>query len=281
MTRHAHVTDDQIETMLRRRSAEPPPGLLADILDATTDVRQQRGWSFGPVSPRTAGLLAAALLASVLIGGSLAGGRVRELLDPVPAPLGPTWMGAVRPDLATLPTVRMPHERDGGYIGVDPPDATDEDIDLTIIRTLPGRSWGLDLVGYPPPDATLDANRRVIEYGVVLDDGNDGVADCLIGISSGADDVQGYRVWATNLRSGVTQEQLGPPYGFPIDFSHPNEQSEAPYGMRFFFLSGIRPCDLPTGRIAFYAWSTTSTDGVVQAWDYAPDNAWLLPEVPE
>ena len=279
MTRHLRLSDDEIETMLRHRTAEPHAGLMRDILTATADRRQERRRGWGLLSPRTAALVAAALLGSILIGGSLAGGAFRELLDPVPPPVRPVWMGALRPDHATLPTIRMPGDGVGRYIAVDPPDVEDDDIDLTVIHTDPGQRWDLRIAGYPPPDATLDATGRAIEYGVVLDDGNDGVADCLIAISSDAGTTDGYRVWVTNLRSGITQEQLGPPYGYPIDFSHPNEQGDPPYEMRFFFLAGTVPCDLPDGRIAFYAWATASMDGVVQAWDYAPDDAWFLPEV--
>jgi hypothetical protein len=282
MTRDGRLTDDRIEAMLSRRSADPHPGLMRDILSTTAGMPQERRWGVGFVPPRVAVLLGAALLAAAVIGGSLATGAFRDRRDPtepVPAPVVPGWMGAVRPDLATLPTILLPHERDGLFIGVDPPDAGDEDIDLTVIRTQRGRQWDLRIAGHPPPDATLEATGRVIEYGVVLDDGLDGVADCSIGLSSDAGEQTGYRVWVTNLVSGVTKEQIGPPYGYPIDFSHPNEQSDPPFGMRFFFLAGTVPCDLSTGRIGFYAWATTSTDGVVEAWDYAPDNAWFLPEV--
>ena len=280
MTHDVRLTDDQIETMLRRRSAEPYPGMVRDVLTATAGLHQQRRWGVGPMSPRLAVLLAAALLASLVLGGSLAAGVIRDLVDPVPTLLRPTWMGALRPDLASLPTIIMPKDDNGRYNAVDPVDATDEDIDITVIQAdRNGRRWDLGIVGAPPPDGTIDATGRVIEYGVVLDDGHDGIADCLVGISSDPRESRGYRVWVTDLVSGVTREEVGPPYGYPIDFSHPDEQDGPPYAMRFFFLTGTLPCDFSTSRVGFYGWATTSIDGIIQSWDYAPDNAWFLRDV--
>lgn len=279
MTSDVRLTDDRIEAMLRRRSSEPYPGLVRDVLTATADVHQERRWGPGLVPPRLAVLLAAALLAS-LLGGALAAGAIRDLIDPVPTLLRPAWMGALRPDLAWLPTIIMPKDENGRYNGVDPVDAGDQEIDITVMQAHGiARRWDLGIVGAPPPDGTIDTSGSVVEYGVVLDDGHDGTADCLIGISSDPRESRGHRVWVTDLTSGVTREQVGPPYGFPIDFSHPDEQDGPPYAMRFFFLGGTLPCRFSTSRVAFYAWATTSVDGVVQSWDYAPDNAWFLRDV--
>lgn len=96
-------------------------------------------------------------------------------------------------------------------------------IDVGEVRSGPGRrlQWSLELGGTPPRASTLDPTQRIIEYGLVFDAEGDGVADCLVGINNDAQEPGDFRVWVANLRTGATDEQIGPPYGYPIDFSHP------------------------------------------------------------
>ena len=223
MTRDIRLTDDQIEAMLRRRSSEPYPGLTRDVVNATSDLWQVSRWGLHVPSNRAAALLAAALLGVLLIGGALAGGVIRDLLDPVPPPLRQGWMGPLRSDVATMPRTDVP----GNFVDVwslpDADDASVAGIDVTRIWTTGPRKWTLALRELPPPDTALDATKTIIGYGLVLDDGGDGVPDCLIGVNNDTPQPSEYRVWVTNLDSGATEEQIGPPYGFPIEFGHPDE----------------------------------------------------------
>ena len=77
----------------------------------------------------------------------------------------------------------------------------------------------------------------------------------------------------TNLGTGNVAEQVGPPYGVPIDFVHPDEERGS-RTMRFFFLTGPRDCDLYVPA-SYYAYASLTRDGRVVAWDYAPDAGWV------
>jgi hypothetical protein len=279
MTRDPRLMDDQIEQMLRRRSAEPYAGMVRDVLDATSNVAQARRRPFEVNASRSTALVAAVLLLMALLIGTLVGGATRRW-DGTPTPLRPAWMGAVRPDAAIMPTILM--ERNDSpnfpFTWIDQPDAVDVSIDVTTIH-VGRRMWNLDLsmAQLPVPS---DMAGLATEYGVVFDDGADGVPDCLVSVrDDDASRSSDFRVRVTNLVTGVTDERVGPPYGFPMEFSHPfASQSAAPYAMRFTFLGGTAPCTLSLGPVALYAWATLSGGEVVKAWDYAPDDAWLLPE---
>ena len=96
---------------------------------------------------------------------------------------------------------------------------------------LSGRKNRPVLRAQPPLASTLDPARWVIEHGVVVDSDGDRVADCRIGISTDAPTPGDFRVWVTDLTTGDTAEQVGGPYGVPIDFSHPAEgEDPAPSG---------------------------------------------------
>jgi hypothetical protein len=134
-------------------------------------------------------------------------------------------------------------------------------------------NWSIELVAKPP----LPADREpglLIAYGLVLDTTGDGVADYLIGIDNDAPERGDFHVWVTDLATGETDEQIGPPYGLPIDFSHPDERGSG-RTMVFFFLPGSAPADLNPETVRFYAWASTTSDGEVFASDYAPDTGWL------
>jgi hypothetical protein len=135
------------------------------------------------------------------------------------------------------------------------------------------------LAGAPPHAATLDPSHTVISYGLAFETTGDDVPDYVVGISNDASPSGGYRVWVTDLASGVTDEQIGPPYGYPIEFAHPDEaSSEDPHGrpqtMMFTFLTGSAPPGINAGT-RFYAWASVEEDDEVVAWDYAPDGGWV------
>jgi hypothetical protein len=232
-----------------------------------------------------------AMIVALVAGAFAVGSGLVDLPASVPVDVSPSpsvrsvpsasvvdWTGPLRPDPDTMPLVLMePDATDGGAVWTDGPDAQVAWIDIEAVRATDFRrlEWRLELGGVPPRASTVDPTRQVIKYGVVLDAGGDGVADCLIGISDDAPEPGDFRVWVTNLATGATSEQVGPPYGFPIDFSHPLEQTGNRPSMIFFFLSGADPCELSSRPVRFYAWASMSESGRVTAWDYAPDAAWL------
>jgi hypothetical protein len=209
--------------------------------------------------------------------------------DPIDA--SPTWPGAVRAD-AAMPTLSRRHAR--GW--TDPRDSTLDGIDIGLVsgegreyngiavidgRNIPSFSagaWSLELVARPPRIETLGATHRIIEYGLVIDTDGNRVPDCQIGINNDARQHGNYpvfRVWVTNLRTGSSDEQVGGPYGYPVEFSHPSEAGSG-NSMAFGFL-GDQParCDTFGPSATFYAYSSLIEDGEVTVWDFAPDAAWL------
>lgn len=208
----------------------------------------------------------------------------------------PQWSGPLRTD-AALPVI--PWRKAKGW--TDPRDTAFDGIDLRRVsgtgreyggvavigdQTIPSfqaGGWGLELAARPPRTTTIDSTQRVIEYGVVVDGDGDGDGDCHIGLNNDARQrgrggdgrIPVYRVWVTNLRNGATHESVGPPYGFPVEFSHPGDRG-ARRAMGFQFL-GDEPaqCDRFRPTAAFYAYASLTEGGEVAAWDFAPDRAWL------
>jgi hypothetical protein len=263
------ITDERIDRLARQVLAERAEDVAASTLPAVA-MAERIASSLRPSrSGHTRVLLAAALLAALLIGGALAvGGQLRL---PRTAPLqGVEWTGPLRPDAQAVPSSARP--------GHDGRDAAVAWVDVVAARSVGFRRWELELAGNPPLASTLDPTQQVIEYGVVVDAGGDGIADCLIGINNDAPRRGGYRVWVTNLTTGATVEQVGAPYGYPIDFHLPDERDVPPFPPRelaFFFLTGSGPCVLGAGDQRFYAWASLTESGQVTAWDYAPDAGWL------
>lgn len=141
--------------------------------------------------------------------------------------------------------------------------------------------WLIELAARPPLLADLEPGL-VIAHGLVLDTTGDGVADYVIGIDNSAPEQSDFRVWVTDLTSGETDEQIGPPYGFPIEFSHPSEGPSGPNdpftgppSILFIFLGDSVPQDLNPWTVRFYAWTSATRGGEVYAWDYAPDTGWI------
>lgn len=262
MSGSMHLTDRQIELMLRTRSSEPHPGLARDIIAATSGVPQKRGWPRAmPGSRRIALVAAAVLLAALLIGGTLAvGGALRLPWLPSPAPTSLGWTGPLRSDAATMPL---------NVFGADGQDAEVAWIDIRRIGSGGFQGLRLELGGAPPPASTLDPTQTVIEYGVVLDKDLDRAPDCLIGINNDAPNRGDYRKWVTDLSTGATAEDVGAAsYGQPLGL----------VGFRVDFSVENRPATcagLGSGSLAFYAWASLTESGRVTAWDYAPDFGWF------
>ena len=142
-------------------------------------------------------------------------------------------------------------------------------------------TWYLELATKPP----LPTERKpglVIAYGLVLDTTGDGVGDYSVGIDNEAQEGGDFHVWVTDLATGETDEQIGPPYGYPVEFSHPDEPGgpPGPVSMMFTFLGRSRPKDLDPDTVRFYTWASTTLDGDMIALDYAPDTGWITPEAP-
>lgn len=145
--------------------------------------------------------------------------------------------------------------------------------------------WDIELAAKPPLARGLESGQ-LIAYGLVLDTNGDSVADYVVGIDNDAPKRGDFHVWVTDLATGETDEQIGPPYGYPIEFSHPDEQEGGTFGfgiepdqeppnMAFTFIGGSEPPDLNLETVRWYAWAYATRDGEVFAWDYAPDYGWL------
>jgi hypothetical protein len=201
---------------------------------------------------------------------------------PAASPLA--WAGPVRPDASAMPVLAMNGPTlcvaDNSYSWTDALDAPVGFVDI-VGTSRPTRlhstraDTSIAIAVKPPFASALDATEALIQYGAVFDTDQDRTPDYELGINNSVGGGS-YRVWVTNLRTGETDEQLGPPYGAPFDFVHPDEQEPSESGavsMRFWFLG-----DLPWPADAdyrYYAWSSYTENGTVAAWDYAPDFGWL------
>jgi hypothetical protein len=303
------VPSSALEHALRATSARRPrPALVASVAshwimagaaDPMREVVRK------PLTPSRVLILAlVALLAVALAGGAiLVGGRAEQRAVPAiapsaapvipPASPAPTpsaaqsasstprpgrdasgkWPGPVQtlPEMAVQAMELRPDS--GRLVWNDGRDAPIEGLDITRVVTGPPQTgWSFAIAGHPPEAAELDAADTVLSYGLVFETTGDGRADYVLGINSDAPVVGDYRVWITDLATGETQEQVGPPYGRPIEFSHPSETSNSRV-MSFWFING----NVPFGSKvrSFYAWSALTRAGETVAWDYAPDAAWL------
>jgi hypothetical protein len=288
MTTPLKLTDEQLVQFLRSRALEPPPGLLGGIVDQAAAAPQTRRW-FGlrlePMPPRgmsgrsLAILFAAVALLVVSLTGALI---VGSGLLPSPAPEPPEgsgdWTGPVRTEGGEVVLQPLIHSTTTGlWTGSDPNDSTPGWVDVVSVGVPdPAESsqphWYITLAAPPPQAADLEPSET-LAYGLVFETTGDSVADFEIGIENAAFQSNDFRVWVTNLATGVTSEQVGPPYGVPVEFSHPNESGGTE--MVFTFLGGTSPPGLVAETTRFYAWASSTVGGEVVAWDYAPDTAWL------
>ena len=158
------------------------------------------------------------------------------------------------------------------------------DVEQVAISTGEGQPhWYIELADKPPLASGLEPGLT-IAYGLVLDTNADGTADYLVGIDNDAPERGDFHVWATNLGTGETDEQVGPKHGYPIEFRHPDEalpeDSPGPPTVLFTFLGTSGPADLDARTVRFYAWTSASSNGEVFAYDYAPSEGWITTDTP-
>src|SRR5687767_15048494 len=222
------------------RVIRPAPRLNApDILwvpPASRSHSQRKGRSSRRSVPVLVwvGLLAsgcgsAAVTATSAPTASMAASQVAGSTSQQPSPSGSpaaavAWTGPVR----TVPADAGRVDPEGAIksgSASDPPDATREYVDIEQVKVdSPSQPhWRIALRAAPPKAATLDTTQTVISYGLAFETTGDDVPDHLVGISTGASEAGGFRVWVTDLATGATEEQDGPPYGFPVEFAHPDE----------------------------------------------------------
>ena len=255
------------------RSGEQP--VIPNLIPGRThrQLTQRRTW-----------IAAAAALAFVIVAIGI---RFLPATDGAPEPADPptttTWPGPVREDATSLGITTMERDvGDGTWSWEDPLDTPVDWIDVQRVSFLSEGQphWYTELGAKPPLAADLEPGV-LIAYGLVLDMGGDGVADHVVGIDNNAPQPGDFHVWVTDLASGETDEQIGGPYGYPIEFRHPDEAQPGDYPpghpatMVFTFLGGSAPAGLGLGMTQFYVWTSTTVDGEVVAWDYAPDSSWL------
>jgi hypothetical protein len=255
-----------------RIQADAADGGVASIPERSTVERRWR------TSPWLAAVAVAAVL--VLVGSAL------------------TWLADDDQDVDTGPAdsgepvlpapVRAPsdivHDIGGGWDD-EPLDASEPWADIKLVQYLSEGQphWYIVLEGPPPPDPADREDGVLIAYGLVLDTTGDGAADYVIGIDDDAPEQGDLHVWVTDLATGATDEQIGPPYGYPIEFFHPSEAQppgiDRSSTMIFTFLAGSTPAGLDPPTVRFYAWTSATRDGAVFASDYAPDIGWLANQV--
>lgn len=227
-------------------------------------------------------VLTASLAAGLLVAGSVFAVRSFDRSDVMPAPPAPAspisedWMLEHSLGLSHVFTTRA---------WEDPRDASVEGVDMTRLKYFGGFQphWYLELAGLPHRERTT---AEVISYGLVLDTAGDGAPDYLVGIEDDStppgDVITGnqplpphiFRVWVTDLATGATDEQIGPSYGYPIEFGHPDERGNGAV-MWFTFLGDSAPADMDPRSVRFYAWASLTNDGEVVARDVAPDDGWM------
>jgi len=260
-----------------------------DILERSGEVQVVPGRVTQQPSPRRRWVTAAAAAVVVLIAAI--GIRLLPAMDGTPEPadqptttsLPEVWSGPVSDRDALVHPITA--EDGPTFTWQDPLDAAEGwvDVERVAFHSEGQPHWYIELAAKPPLAADIEPGL-IIAYGLVLDTGGDGVADYLIGIDNDAPERGDFHVWVTNLATGETDEQIGPPYGFPIEFSHPDEQQpgDLPSStMTFTFLGDSKPADLDPGTVRFYAWASATNGDEVVAWDYAPDTGWITIDTPQ
>jgi hypothetical protein len=196
------------------------------------------------------------------------------------------WQGPARSDLGPLPVLPASASPDPSMerqAWADPVDSTigwADIIELSVTDS-PARPasafWHLTVAADAPPTTHLAQKFTITAYGLVFDTTGDGEADFVVGLSNEGLRPGDYRAWLTDLATGETDEQVGPPDGLPFDFVHPDEVSGEQSRRRVSFFSIRTPWGEITRATPFYGWALVTRRGAAVAWDYAPDGHWLQP----
>ena len=196
---------------------------------------------------------------------------------PAGSPVVAGWTGPVRAPSVT--GAAMGADGSGGF-GSEPEkgDAARAYADIERVSVdMPSQPhWRLALAAAPPSASSDDGAEIVISYGLAFETTGDGAPDYVVGLSAEGSGTGDYLVWVTDLATGATEEQDGPPYGFPVEFATPDEQDPGlggPPTMLFTFLGNAPPG--VTLSTPFYAWASVEEAGEVVAWDYAPNEGWI------
>jgi hypothetical protein len=287
-----HDPDRRIAAFFEEGIEILPDWVLDAVRDEIDTTQQRRGWRPAWRMPTMSyGLRLGLVLTLVFLGLGLAlitrpsiGSPPRT--QPSPA----TWSGSVRADASGMPVLPLTQDAGGvEWTWADGRDTAVPWVDISAVRLSPEHAdqWWIELADWPPRAEGLDPDRTIIEYGVVLDTNRDRVADFEFGINNDAPEAGEFRVWVTDLAAGDTNERVGPPYGYPVEFSYPERQRD-PTGngplsqpsVIFTFLPGSMPMGtrdevFHSDQWQFYVWATVTEGDEVVAWDYGPDSGWL------
>lgn len=269
--------------------AAPPRLPEDDVRRGRSRIRRTRGFVAGG-----AALTLAALVAALSWGG---GGREGDRLLPAgPSPSPSPTASAAAPVAVSMAPLRDESQAVAAMTSVavaegeaatwrfrDPQGDSSRgavDIEQVVVQNFGGQ-YRLDWMFQVREDyPTAPEPGRRIEYGIVLDTDGDRAADCQIGVSRdvGGTDLP-FSSWVTNLRTGVTHREDGPPYGKLVDFRHPAETPSGPMDTRlvrfFFIFAETGPCEGYGARSTFYSWAADGDGRRAPTLDYAPDTAWL------
>ena len=249
----------EIRETLHRHEYDAPPFDPSDAGRALGRTRRRQILNVAAL-----GIGSAALVVGVVagLGGLVRADRGPTVLKPPPSVATPVWSPIRERGTSVV----------SGRAWRDPNDVSVDWVEVRRVRadSYNAGAWRIKLAANPPR-ATGPEPGLLIAYGLVFDTTDDGVADYLIGIDD-ATGRAGFRVWVTDLATGETDEKIGAPYGFPIEFRYPNERY--PH-MTFTFLPGSEPADLNPETVRFYAWASMTRDGELIAADLAPDMGWM------
>jgi hypothetical protein len=284
------LTDDQLVRFLRARAADPDVSVLDAIMKHVEATPQRQPWIRWGARvrgrrPSVSRAVAIGIATIVVLAAAAGLGLLTRpnFGDPEPEPSAQSspaaWSGPVRVGSSIRPMVTD----DGGirWSWSDAVDANPAWIDIAHVHWFQGGQdqWWIELSAMPPMASRLDPEQTLISYGLAFETTGDEVPDYIVGIRNHAPYSRDFRVWVTDLATGETEEQVGPPYGYPVEFSHPDEKRgdtldpEELRTMVFTFL-GAPPWGHDV-EARVYAWASLTEAGEVVAWDYAPDDGWL------
>jgi hypothetical protein len=222
-------------------------------------------------------LAAGVVVVGVVVGFPMLRDAVTSWSDEPQAPVL-EWSGPVHLD-GRMDVQHMAVQADLTLSWAERRDAAISRVDITRLGLIPdGQThWYIELAAWPAQAAVADP--VVVAHGLVLETTGDAIADYVVGIANDAPQAADFHVWVSDLATGETKEQIGGPYGFPVEFGHPQEALDSgipgPPTLLFTFLPGSAPSGATAPSMRFYAWASATRGGDVVAWDYAPDASWL------